>query len=103
MKGYALSRAAAADIDGIWDYTFETWGQKQADRYIHAIRDACEALAEGASHGRPVDDIWPGVLKIPVSAHFLFYLLLEDGRVEIIRVLHRRMNVEAHLRNSPLQ
>ncbi len=27
---------------------------------------------------------------------------VEGGR-EVVRVLHRRMNVEAHLRNSPLQ
>ncbi len=40
MKGYLLSRAAVADLDMIWDYTFENWGQEQADRYIDDIRKA---------------------------------------------------------------
>lgn len=72
MKGYLLSRAAVADLDMIWDYTFENSGQEQADRYIDDIRKASEALGIGARSGRPVDDIWPGIFKLAVNAHFLF-------------------------------
>lgn len=45
MKPLAFSPAAEADIDGIWDYSAETWGPDQADRYTDEIRDACLALA----------------------------------------------------------
>ena len=57
MKGYVLSKAAVADLDDIWDYTFDNWGQEQADRYIDDIRNACEELGMGARTGRPIDDI----------------------------------------------
>jgi toxin ParE1/3/4 len=102
MKGYLISRAAVADLDMIWDYTFENWGQEQADRYIDDIRKACEALGIGARSERPVDDIWPGIFKLAVNAHFLFCRRLEDGRTGIVRILHKRMDVEARLRDTPL-
>ncbi|MFQ8432040.1 type II toxin-antitoxin system RelE/ParE family toxin [Amaricoccus sp. W119] len=32
MRGFVLSPAAQADLDEIWDYTAERWGQEQAAR-----------------------------------------------------------------------
>lgn len=49
-----------------------------------------------------LDDIWPGVFKLAVNSHFLFYRVLEDGRTGIVRILHKRMNVEARLGETPL-
>ena len=52
MVGYALSPAARADVEGIWDYTVRHWGEAQAERYTRDIRDACEALGDGTLSGR---------------------------------------------------
>jgi toxin ParE1/3/4 len=41
MKALALSPAAEADIDLIWDCTALTWGVDQADDYTDKIRTAC--------------------------------------------------------------
>jgi plasmid stabilization system protein ParE len=43
MKTLAFTPLAIADIEGIWDYSAETWGPDQADRYTDEIRDACHA------------------------------------------------------------
>lgn len=43
MRGFALSPAAQTDLDEIWDYTAERWGQEQAARYITDIRDTPRA------------------------------------------------------------
>jgi len=53
MAGYALSPAARADIEEIWDYTVRHWGEAQAERYTRNIRDAGEALGDGTLSGRP--------------------------------------------------
>ncbi|MBB4191262.1 plasmid stabilization system protein ParE [Rhizobium aethiopicum] len=45
MKVLVFSPAAVDDIDRIYDYTEEKWGQGQAEDYIFALRDDCEALA----------------------------------------------------------
>lgn len=44
---FTFSPAAVADIGAIWDYTAETWGIDQADRYVDDIHGACVALAGG--------------------------------------------------------
>jgi toxin ParE1/3/4 len=94
---YLLSPAARADLSEIWNYSARNWGEEQADRYILAIRDACAALADGKRQGRAIDDIRPGYRKLAVQSHLLFYRLTDTGLIDVVRVLHQRMDVAAHL------
>ncbi len=96
MAGYALSPAARADIEGIWDYTLRHWGEAQAERYTWNIRDACEALGNGTLSGRSAEDIRAGYRKAAVGSHVMFYRMREDV-VEIVRILHRSMDVGRHI------
>ena len=90
-----FSPAAAADIGAIWDYTAETWGMDQADRYVDDIRDTCVALAGGERVGRRVE-VLDGYLKYPIGRHLIFFR--QDGPgIVVIRVLHQSMDVERHL------
>ncbi len=95
MSRVTFSPAAIADIDGIWDYTAETWGVDQADRYTDDIRDACKDLARGTKQGRTAD-VRDGYLKYAVGKHFVFFVGTGDG-IAVIRVLHQQMNTELHL------
>lgn len=97
MKGYVLSRAAQRDLDDIWDYSAETWSPAQANRYVENIRDACEKLGTGRARGRSVDDVRPGYFKLAVKSHFLFYRVIGGDIIDIVRILHQRMDIEAHL------
>jgi toxin ParE1/3/4 len=97
MTGYLLSPAAQGDLSEIWDYTTRNWGAEQADRYILGIRGACSALAEGRRRGRAIDDIRPGYRKLTVRSHFLFYRITDAGMIDVVRILHQRMDVAAHL------
>jgi toxin ParE1/3/4 len=90
-----FSPAAVADIGTIWDYTAETWGIGQADRYVDDIRNTCVALAEGKRAGRRVD-LLDGYLKLPVGRHLIFFRHVGTGIV-VIRVLHQSMDIERHL------
>jgi len=69
----------------------------QAERYILRIRDACQALADGRRRGRAVDDIRPGYLKLAVGSHFLFFRITDTGLIDVVRILHQRMDVPSHL------
>lgn len=97
MSAYVFSPAARIDLEEIWDYSVAQWGEGQAEAYILQIRDACEALASGRRKGRAIDDIRPGYLKLATGAHFLFFRIRSDEIVDIIRILHQRMDVSAHL------
>lgn len=95
MKPLAFSPAAEADIDGIWEYSAETWGPDQADRYTDEIRDACLALAHERKLGRLVD-VRSGYLRLSTGSHVIYYLDHGD-RLAVIRVLHNRMDANLHL------
>jgi|CXWL01.1.fsa_nt_gi toxin ParE1/3/4 len=97
MKGFVLSRAAQRDLDDIWDYSAETWSPAQANRYVEHIRGACEKLGNGRARGRSSDDIRLGYWKFVVKSHFLYYRVLDGDLIDIVRILHQRMDVEAHL------
>ena len=95
MKELRLSPAAAADLDDIWQYTAEHWNADQADRYTDEIRDACHHLAAGTKRGRAVD-ARPGYLSYAISAHTIFFRAQDDA-LEVIRILHQRMDPDRHL------
>lgn len=95
MKSLAFSPAAETDIDGIWDYSAENWGPDQADRYTDEIRDACLALAHEQKHGRSVD-VRPGYLRLSTGSHVIYYRDHGD-QLDVIRVLHGRMDANRHL------
>ena len=96
MTGYVLSPLAQADMDEIWDYTDERWGIVQAKQYVRELQRAIETVARDPRRGRACDDIRPGYRKFPAGAHIIFFLPLGD-RVQIVRILHQRMDFDQHL------
>lgn len=97
MTGYVLTPRARRDLREIWDYSAEQWGAAQADRYIRLIAAACEALAIGRAKGRSAEAIRRGYFRQTVGSHVLFYRARKRGGIEIVRILHQRMDVERHL------
>ncbi len=98
MKRFALSPAARADLGEIWDYTAQRWSSEQAERYCREIADACQALADGRREGRTIDYVRPGYHKLAVGSHVLFYRFRDAESIDIIRILHKRMDMPEHLR-----
>ncbi|MCL2345329.1 MAG: type II toxin-antitoxin system RelE/ParE family toxin [Desulfobulbus sp.] len=95
MKSLVFSPAAQSDMEVIWDYTVERWGLDQADRYTDDIRDACHDLTSGRRQGRPVE-VRPGYLKYLIGSHVVFFRDHGD-QLEVVRILHGRMDVGRHL------
>jgi toxin ParE1/3/4 len=91
---YRLSPLAEADLERIWVYSLDNWSVQQADRYHGDIVAVLVDLAAGRRTGRPVS-VREGYLKYPVGSHFVFYRLT-DRSVDVIRILHKRMDVERH-------
>ena len=94
---YRLSPQAENDLDDIWSYTVRQWSAKQAEKYHANIIAAIEALTKGDQRGYDVGDLRTGYFKYPVGRHFIFYRTSDD-RLDIIRILHKQMDVAARLR-----
>jgi toxin ParE1/3/4 len=91
-----ISPRAAADIDDIWEYTNERWGERQAVIYIRLIQSAIDAVAANPKAGRTCDEVRAGYRKYPVGSHVVFYLVT-TATITVVRILHQRMDVERHL------
>lgn len=94
-RQYRLSPLAEADLENIWNYTFETWSWEQAERYHGELISTLEGLAAGRKLGRPVN-IRQGYFKYSVGAHCVFYRF-SGNAIDIIRILHQKMDVSQHI------
>ena len=91
---YTISKKTIQDIEKIWLYTYENWSLEQADRYYNLILDEIEFIAENFESGKSVDYIKEGYRASMVKSHIIFYKKSKGNIVEIIRVLHQKMDIE---------
>ena len=91
-----LSPRAKADIDKVWTDTAKRWGFDQADSYVRQIVRNLETLATHPAIGRACPEVRPGYRKYPSGSHVVFYKTI-DGGVDVVRILHERMDFGRHL------
>jgi toxin ParE1/3/4 len=92
-----LTPLAEADLEDIWLYTVKTWSVEQAESYHAGIIAAFVGLANGTKVGQSLD-VRAGYLKYAVGSHLVFFRL-SDPTVDVIRILHQRMDVSLHLQD----
>lgn len=90
MPEYRLSRLARLDLIEISDYTQDTWGVQQADRYIDGFEGCFRRLTQNPESGRRCNHIERGLRRIEHEKHVIFYRSEDDG-IFVIRILHQRM------------
>lgn len=94
MADYRLSGAAEADIEAIHLYTNETFGPRQAARYIDGLTRSFQMLADFPRTGRRADDLHSDLFRFPYQSHVILYSI-EPGRIVIRRVGHGRMDLSS--------
>lgn len=96
---YKISQLASQDIENIWLYTLENWSVEQADRYFNLIMDEIEYIAANPENGKDYSEVRKGYFRTRIKSHFIFYKINNNkNQVEIIRILHQRMDIETLLR-----
>jgi toxin ParE1/3/4 len=93
---YAFRPRAKTDLKGIWIYTEKRWGREQARAYTDQLRRHIEAIVAQPNSGQTCPEIRSGYYRYPSGSHILFYRLTLDG-IEIVRILHERMDFMQHL------
>ncbi|HFS67630.1 MAG TPA: type II toxin-antitoxin system RelE/ParE family toxin [Flavobacteriia bacterium] len=97
MAKYKLTNKAVVDLSKIWEYTFEVWSEKQADKYYDELISNCEEIAENPDLGKNYERISKQLLGIQVNQHIIFYRKLSKDFVEITRILHERMDLRKRI------
>ena len=99
MGTFTLTNKAKSDLKSIAAYTQRKWGREQRGIYLKQFDDAFHLLANSPEVGAKCDFIKLGYRKFPNVGHVVFYRSLSDSKIEIVRILHKRMDVETNLRN----
>ena len=72
------------------------WGRNQAETYISQLLFAAETLCDFPDRDWPVDDEYSNVRRVTAEHHIIYYRALAS-EIEIIRILHQRMETPAVL------
>lgn len=95
---YYLSKEAQEDLENIWLYTLEHWSVEQADRYLNIIMDEIEHVSANPSIGKDYGRLRKGYYRVLIKSHIIFYRNKKsESAIEIIRILHQKMDIESHL------
>jgi toxin ParE1/3/4 len=83
------SYSSDLDIENIWHYSFEQWGEAQADRYYDSLSESITRLAHSPKIGLSRDHIRPGLRAHHVGRHLVYYYIRDD-HIYIVRIKHDR-------------
>jgi toxin ParE1/3/4 len=99
MSSYIISEKAIDDINTIWIYTAENWSVSQADRYYNLILDEIEYISQNFDMSLDFGNIRKSYRYSKVKSHIVFFKKNKLNEIEVIRVLHERMDIENRLKD----
>jgi toxin ParE1/3/4 len=104
-----LGAAAELDFANVLKWTTENFGGRQARAYRDTIVQTIGELSEGAdvAGSKAREEIMPGLRTLHVArqgrrgSHLLMYRMTSNDTIEIVRILHDRMDFRRHIPLPP--
>ncbi len=96
MRALVISERAEADLRAIWLYSFDNWGEAQADRYLDELDAGMRKCGVEPEGGKQQEAVRSGYWSSLVRKHVVFYTFT-DQEVRIQRVLHGSMDPPRHI------
>jgi toxin ParE1/3/4 len=97
MAKLHFTNKAVDDLSEIWNYTVDNWSENQADKYYELLIEACNELAAKPSLGYNYTQINKNILGYRAGKHLIFFRVLSENEIEIIRILHEMMDLKKRL------
>ena len=89
MSKYRLSFSAKEDLIRIYQYGFQKFGEKQADKYFESFFEYFDIIAERPESFEAVDFIKPGYRRCVCGVDSIYFKINEDI-VEIMAIIGRQ-------------
>ncbi|MFM2213506.1 MAG: Toxin ParE1 [Bacteroidota bacterium] len=97
MAKFYFTNKAIEDLGDIWNYTVETWSENQAEIYYSLLIDSCQELANKPNQGKSYEVVERNVLGFKTGQHVIFYRIVTEKEIEVVRILHGMMDMKNHL------
>lgn len=94
MAKYFLTNKAVEDLSKIWEYTYEVWSESQADKYYELLTSSFQEIVQNSELGKNYDEIDKSIFGLRIGKHIVFYRMTQAGDIEILRILHQRMDLK---------
>ena len=99
MAKYFLTNKAVEDLAAIWEYTYDTWSERQADKYHEMLTSSFQEILEHPDLGKKYPEIDTSVMGLRVGKHIVFYRMVQSSDIEVLRILHQRMDLKSRLQD----
>ncbi|CAG23065.1 type II toxin-antitoxin system RelE/ParE family toxin [Photobacterium profundum] len=97
MNHFIVTNKAKSDLIDIARYTQKNWGINRRNSYLKQFDDSFHSLAREPMIGICCEYIKAGYRKFPQGSHIIYYRQNESQSIEIIRVLHKSMDVNRNI------
>lgn len=96
-----LTKPARAQLADILEWTVETFGTRQADRYKSAMLERIKMAADGLISGRSCsvldsDSRFADLAFLRAGEHLVIYRLTDDA-LGVVAIIHSRSDVPARI------
>lgn len=91
MTGYRIEKQAAQDLKEIWRTTTSNFSEKQADKYVAALKTGCRRIADYPAIGKLLKLTYKDIRLYHCEHHYIVYLT-NDVEVVVIAFLHEKMD-----------
>jgi toxin ParE1/3/4 len=95
---FKVSVKARYDLLQIGQYTELKWGKSQRNHYLRQIDEAFNLIGLNPKIGKDRSHVLPGYRSFQQGSHVIYYR--ESKVTEIIRVLHKRMDIRKHIQKT---
>lgn len=93
MSGWVLSLDADEDLQDIFLYSVQTWGDRQARRYLDELFGLFADIGLNPAMGRVRTELGDGIRCFPHRSHVVFFMEWQ-GEIAILRVLHGSRDID---------
>ena len=91
-----LTHAALSDLQAIRNYTLQTWGEEQEDKYLDEMWTRFEEILSDPKRCRFREDLFPGCQLAAQGKHVILFRV-EGEALQVVRVLHSAMDFSRHI------
>ena len=97
---YEMSRDAVRDLDEIFFYTMEMWGEDEVDKYVGILKDKLEAIGRGDVIKSKYGGKFANLYVIKFRLHSIYYKIREGREPVNARILHDKQDRVRHLKKT---
>ena len=99
MAKYFFTNKAVEDLSDIYEYTYQSWSENQADKYYEELISFCQMLSENPNIGKNYSEIASDIFGFLANRHIIFYRILDINEIEITRIIGANMDLKSRIKD----